>query len=493
MKKIKWLTGIASLFLVLALSITSCSDDDPCADVTCPSGTVCSDGNCVTTDPCLNVTCGTDEVCSDGTCVSINVDPCADVNCPDGQVCSDGTCVDTDPCTGVTCDPGFSCVEGNCIQNTTVVGGFVETSTWTSDNIYILAGKVVVPEGVTLTIEAGTVIKGQEGVGTLASALIVARGGKIMANGTADAPIIMTSVLDDIQPGETSGTSLNPTQNGLWGGLIILGRAPISVEAGLESQIEGIPADDAFGAYGGDDPNDDSGVIRYVSVRHGGASIGEGNEINGITFGGVGNGTVVEHVEVVANQDDGIEMFGGTVNVNYALVWAQGDDAYDIDQAYSGTIDKFIYIAGPESDHAFEIDGPEGAANADGRYTLSNGYLMGLSDNGAEYADHRDGAQGTEMNCYFFNFDESRADFDIDDDASAANYLAGTLVFTGLEFNDSRPLSDVSHIDKATNLADADFDASFAMDNSISNGPSFNLDMTMFAWTFASDQGAIGQ
>ena len=129
---------------------------------------------------------------------------------------------------------------------------------------------------------------------------------------------------------------------------------------------------------------DDSGLLQYISIRHGGALIGEGNEINGLTLGGGGSATVIENVEVVGNLDDGIECFGGTVNITNAIVWAQGDDAYDLDQSYAGTIDNFIYIAGIDSDHGLEIDGPESSVNADGKFKLINGTMIGLA---AEYAD----------------------------------------------------------------------------------------------------------
>ncbi|MDP5139240.1 MAG: hypothetical protein NWP83_02075, partial [Spirosomaceae bacterium] len=155
---------------------------------------------------------------------------------------------------------------------------------------------------------------------------------------------------------------------GRWGGLIILGKAPISVEVGAEAQIEGIPADESYGRYGGTEAADNSGVLEYVSIRHGGITIGANNEINGLTLGGVGSGTVINNVEVANTADDGIEFFGGTVNVTNALVWSQGDDGYDVDQAYAGTVTNFIYIAGNNSDHGLEIDGPEGSTNANGRF-----------------------------------------------------------------------------------------------------------------------------
>ena len=189
-----------------------------------------------------------------------------------------------------------------------------------------------------------------------------------MAVGTADSPIIFTSVSDNIIPGEIASPNLTPTVNGLWGGLLILGRAPISAEAEA-MQIEGIPASDLNGLYGGSDPADNSGTIKYVSIRHGGANIGEGNEINGLTLGGVGSGTVIENIEIIANQDDGIEWFGGTVNVKNVVVLNTGDDAIDTDQSWGGTLDNFIIIN--PGDECLELDGPEGTMVA--KHILKNG------------------------------------------------------------------------------------------------------------------------
>jgi hypothetical protein len=347
---------------------------------------------------------------------------------------------------------------------------------------------------MTLTIEAGTIIKGEPGEGSLASALLIARGGKLHALGTAEAPIIMTSVEDNIRIGQLSGSNLDETQNSLWGGLIILGYAPISVDAGMESQIDGIPPSETFGAYGGNDPADNSGTIQYVSVRFGGASIGEGNEINGITFGGVGNGTIVDHIEVVGNKDDGIECFGGTVNINHALVWGQGDDAFDLDQSYSGTIDNFIYIAGEESDHGLEIDGPEGELLAtSNNFTMVNGTFKGLA---SEYADFRDGARGTIMNSYFFNF-PGNADVELDDDATSANYAAGELVISGNEINVSHLSSGNTTLesifaDKAEAGDDAAFDAAIAASNSIVTSPTVGATVSEFlGWSLADVKGEL--
>lgn len=199
---------------------------------------------------------------------------------------------------------------------------------WTSDNVYHLDGFVFVEEGTTLNIEAGTVIKGLPGQGADASALIIARGGKIMAEGTADDPIIFTAESDPLD-GSLFGTS------GLWGGVLILGKAVINSAVG-EGNVEGIPEEEPRGAYGGDDDTDNSGIFRYVSIRHGGTDIGEGNEINGLTLGAVGSLTTIDHIEIINNNDDGVEFFGGTVNCKYMIAAFCKDDSFDIDEGYRG-------------------------------------------------------------------------------------------------------------------------------------------------------------
>src|SRR5690554_3078136 len=307
-----------------------------------------------------------------------------------------------------------------------------ENTTWTNDKVYILNTRVSVVSGVTLTIEPGTIIKGEVGTGPNATALIIARGGKLMAEGTATSPIIFTTIADEILPGQVDSPNMSSDLDGLWGGLIVLGNAPISAD-NPSVQIEGIPPSDQNGLYGGSNPADNSGVLKYISIRHGGANIGEGNEINGLTLGGVGNGTVIENIEVVSNQDDGVEWFGGTVNVKNVIVWNAGDDAIDSDQAWSGTLDNFIVIAGESTDHALEIDGPEGSFLA--AHTLKNGSIKGASN--SELADFRDGARASLENIYFFGFPDpetdGRGDFSLSGQASLDNHNNGVLNFTNLE------------------------------------------------------------
>ena len=368
-----------------------------------------------------------------------------------------------------------------------VTGMLSGANTWTSNNTYILNQKVVVDAGATLTIEAGTVIKGSAGAGSLASALVVARDGQIFANGTADAPIIMTSIADNLD-GNLDPSS--PDTQGLWGGLLVLGNAPCSFEGDVvEAQIEGIPADDTFGLYGGNDASDNSGVITYVSVRHGGAVIGENNEINGITLGGVGNGTVIENIEVVANSDDGIEFFGGTVNVTNALVWACGDDLIDIDQAYSGTVSNAIVLAGANSDHGLEIDGPEGSM--EDQFTLNNITLVGYFDaEGGEYADYRSNAMGASNNVAAYNFFAGK-DVELDNDGVATNYNDGLLTFGTweIEVPEGDSLEEIFN-NKADNVTVTGFGANAS--DVAAGSQTVGCDTSALAWTFANAAAGLG-
>lgn len=237
----------------------------------------------------------------------------------------------------------------NRVETITDQGGGTGTVTWSADKEYVISGFVFVNDGQTLTIEAGAVIRFRTGQGSLASALIVARGGTLIAEGTSSEPIIFTVEGDDLEG------SVPLEARGLWGGLIILGNATINTESG-EDLIEGIPVSEPRGVYGGPDDDDNSGILRYISIRHGGTNIGEGNEINGLTLGGVGRQTTIEYVEVISNADDGVEFFGGDVNCRNLVVSFCGDDAFDLDQGYHGKGQFWLGING-DSDKCAEITG----------------------------------------------------------------------------------------------------------------------------------------
>jgi hypothetical protein len=239
-----------------------------------------------------------------------------------------------------------------------ITNDITSNTTWTSSNVYVLDGLIFVDSTYTLTIEAGTVIKALESAsittGDGASALIIRRGAKLIADGTKDNPIIFTSEFDNL----TTPSNLLPTDRKLWGGVILLGAATTN-QPNNNTQIEGIPLTENA-RYGGTDDDDDSGILRYVSIRHGGFSISgiPGDEINGLTLGAVGRTTVIEHIEVYANNDDGYEWFGGTVNCKWLVAAFCGDEAFDWDQGFRGK-GQFWFGIQPEDEagKGMEMDG----------------------------------------------------------------------------------------------------------------------------------------
>jgi hypothetical protein len=360
------------------------------------------------------------------------------------------------------------------------VNGNITTNTiWETGKTYILESRIAVVNGVTLTIQPGVVVKGNAGSAANATALIIAQGAKIDAQGTATSPIIFTSIADQIQPGQIASPNLEPTLNGLWGGIIVLGKAHISYQddQGADqptASIEGVPANDPNGVYGGNDDNDNSGILKYISIRHGGTNIGEGNEINGLTLGGVGSGTVIENVEIISNQDDGIEWFGGTVNVKNAIVWNTGDDAIDADQAWAGTIDNFVVIN--PGDECFELDGPEGSYVGAG-YTIKNGTVSVGSASGL--IDFDDNTDATMMNVYFLNLADNTQDVE----GYAGYFAAGN--FTSSAFEVTLP--------NGVTLAEVFEGGSDAITTAVASGAAtVGADLTQFAtWSWAAVAGAL--
>ena len=312
--------------------------------------------------------------------------------------------------------------------------------TWTADREYILNGFVFVEDGETLTIEPGTVVRGMPGEAESASALIVARGGTIMAEGTVDAPIIFTALNDDV----SDPTDFNGGDVGEWGGLILLGNAPLNSPEGsgtpITDNIEGIPESEPRGEFGGDDPMDNSGVLRFVSVRHGGTNIGANNEINGVTFGGVGAGTTVEYVEVFANKDDGFEFFGGTVNTKFLIAAFVGDDSFDYDQGFTGK-GQFWFSLGT-GDRGGEHDGDVDDLN---NLPLSNPTILNATyigpgsdfDGSGDAVKLRENAAGKYFNSVFAHFPDRAIDVDSTLEDGAADPTANNIVSGELDFRNN--------------------------------------------------------
>ncbi|MDN5201658.1 hypothetical protein QQ008_09805 [Fulvivirgaceae bacterium BMA10] len=310
------------------------------------------------------------------------------------------------------------------------------TVTWSSDTVYVLRGFVFVNDGQVLTIEPGTVIKGQPGQGSGASALIVARGGKIMAEGTAESPIIFTGLADDLNG------SVPNEENALWGGVILLGKATNNNNSiANEKSIEGLPTTDDRSLYGGSADDDNSGIMRYVSIRHGGSVIGSDNEINGLTLGSVGSGTTLENIEIFANLDDGIEFFGGTANLKNAVVSLCGDDGIDLDEGYRGKIQKVLVWHTTQTVSSSDPRGGEwdGGVGADeeampfGSPSMANITLVLEDDNEQEVTQKeaflfRDNIAGGLYNSIIVGHQGAAAvEFRADKESSFDRYLADEL------------------------------------------------------------------
>jgi hypothetical protein len=310
-------------------------------------------------------------------------------------------------------------------QNVVMVSGRITSdTTWTPGNVYVLNGTVFV-ENAALTIEAGTRIVGN---GSTIGTLVISQAGQIFANGRADAPIVFTSDQPVGQRGRAN-----------WGGLIINGEAPINVPGGTAF------GEGDTGVYGGSNPDDSSGVLRYVRVEYAGIEFSPDNELNGIAFQGVGRGTVAEFLQVHFNKDDGIEMFGGTVDVKYAIVTGIGDDCFDWTEGWQGRGQFWIAQQhGDDADQGFEAD--NSAENNDllprSNPTIYNFTLIGDPDfnEGAESDEGmliREGTAATLKNGVIMGFKE--VGFNIDGGATFTVAQQGALVMENLVFFNNNP------------------------------------------------------
>lgn len=336
--------------------------------------------------------------------------------------------------------PGYVAISG------TFGGELTSGATLTCNNTYIIDKKIYIPGGQSLNIAPGTILKGATAATpSEATALVIMRGGKIFASGTESCPIVFTAQADPMD-----GTYAI-SNTGRWGGLVLLGRATnnltfaangpyqagtgngrLAVADGL-GVVEGFATSniqDRFGVMqnntnpvagevaGAFDDNDNSGVLRYVSVRHSGANLAVGNEINGITLASVGRGTVIEHIETVSCGDDNIEVFGGTVNLKYVSVLFGNDDMFDWDLGWTGKA-QFIFgmksdlTMSVDSDNGFEADGDDNRSNnlPRSRPVIYNATLVGnnkaagTSDNSGLCAIMaKDLTEGEIYNSVFANF-----------------------------------------------------------------------------------------
>ena len=311
--------------------------------------------------------------------------------------------------TGAALVPGETVIEVDGRQVVVLEGRLSADKTLTSAYDYLLRGAVFVEGGATLTIEAGVQIFGEQATN---GTLIIAQGSKIMAEGRVDAPIVMSS-----------DAAIGRRARGQWGGLIVNGNAPTN---------QGVTFGEGdTGAFGGNNPADSSGILRYVRVEYAGIEFSPDNELNGIAFQGVGSGTIVENVQVHMNQDDGVEMFGGTVNLKYVIVTGARDDSFDWTDGWTGKA-QFLVVQqyGDDADNGFEVDNSskDNEATPRSAATIYNVTLVGdpsgpESDNGMLI---REGAAGTFANFIVTGF--NKVGLDINNEATHAQAESGKLV-----------------------------------------------------------------
>ncbi|MBQ0787098.1 MAG: multidrug transporter [Oceanihabitans sp.] len=302
-------------------------------------------------------------------------------------------------------------------------GTYVEDLTLDANNCYKVNGSLIMAAGTTLTIPSGMTL---EALAAGANVYIaISQGAQIIANGTADSPIVMTSDASSPSAGD-------------WGGLILLGKAPINSVTGTStstSEIASLP-------FGGTDATDNSGSLRYVRVEYSGGAADGQSENNGFSFYGVGSGTSVEYIQAFEGKDDGIEFFGGTVNASYVSVVNAQDDSIDWTEGYTGTITNAYVKHGVDHDKGIEADGfNTDFSNAAGYFskpTVTNLTIIGLgSATGNEAIRLRAGTQGIFNNVLIQGFEEG---FDLDGDGADSptgiGVSSGDLSVTDITFID---------------------------------------------------------
>ena len=310
-------------------------------------------------------------------------------------------------------------------------GNYIENLTLDPINNYILNGRLIMTSGTTLTIPAGMTIKALANGASVYIA--ISQGAKIDAQGTASDPIILTS-------------NASSPAAGNWGGLILLGKAPIN------SVLEGATSTSEIGSlpYGGTDPADNSGTIQYLRVEYSGGAADGSSENNGLSFYGVGNGTTVQYVESFEGKDDGFEFFGGTVEVNFLVSINNQDDSIDWTEGFSGKITNAYTKHGADHDHGIEADGynSDYGNNASPKFwanpTLTNITIIGNGsadvNNTSDAVRLRVGTKGTLNNIYIQGFQKGfQIVGDAGDNPTGAWVLDGTLHVNDVTFNDVTP------------------------------------------------------
>ena len=343
----------------------------------------------------------------------------------------------------------------NGVLYSKVEGIINEDLIFSSDKNWLISGGVFVEENTSLYINEGVTVYADPSLTTFLS---IKQGAKIFAEGSQYNPIVFTPLKDNATYGD-------------WGGIIINGRATINT--GLTSEGEG-----GTGIYGGNNDDDNSGVIRYVRVEYAGKILGTDNELNGFSFNGVGRGTTVEYVEAYKGADDGIEFFGGTVNVRYAVSKHNQDDSFDWTHGWRGKGQYWIVEQGPDGgDRGIEGDnnGDDNTLEPYSNPTLSNLTFLGFDDGDGLNTGMRlrEGTKGKIYNAVVTGF--PKYGVRVSEQVSLDNVINGDLF-----------LSNSNVYGNGTDWKDCDFsnnsdvlnDSWFYIDNTVGAG-----DLWLEGWT----------
>lgn len=355
---------------------------------------------------------------------------------------------------------------GECRLTASLSTPMTQDLTLNAGNDWYLEGPLVVgndADKTVLTIEPGTTVYGGDG-----SFILIQRSSQIMADGTKDAPVVLTSA----KPVGSRGTED-------WGGLVINGRAPINNAANPDGSA---PGEAGTGKYGGNASDDNSGVLRYVRVEFAGNKVDLENELNGFAFQGVGSGTTVEYIQAHMTSDDGVEFFGGTVNVRYVVVTGSDDDSFDWTGGWTGkaqfVVAKQLPESGTEAERGIEADNLKGTNSATpySNPTLSNVTLLAREGNGKQGVMVREGTKGKFHNMIISGFGVC---VKVDHAQTEANVDDASLAFAHVVYDCSAVSEDGN---KAANLVGGDLGTRAA-------SPSLGGAM---GWMPASDSPALG-
>jgi hypothetical protein len=311
--------------------------------------------------------------------------------------------------TGTASDSEPTGEPGECVAGEEVVDAITADTTWSCDKT--LAGLVYVQDGATLTVEPGVTVRGKSG-----SALVIAQGGRLEAVGTKEQPVVFTS-------SQAEGARAP----GDWGGVVFLGRATTNLGGGV-GQAEGLSEN---AAYGGDEPDYDCGTLKWVRVEFAGFELTTDNELNGVTFYACGTGTTVDYLQVHMGQDDGVEWFGGGFDAKHIVVTGAQDDALDIDQGFTGTLQHIFIQQDPGvGNYCFEVSNQDINLDASPRTSpkICNATCIGTGGGGTKSAGIKlkEGASGKFWNSVLGWFESGGVD--LTDGPTEAQAESGAIV-----------------------------------------------------------------